>query len=183
MANKTISIKSATDKELDELITRLRKEANAQQIIRDIKRMSTKNDPYQSYEERENSMSVSTEEPIESLYHFGIPGMKWGVRRSRTKGTISTKKPKPDTRSEDYKRSKKIRKKKLSQMSNTELKEINNRLQLEKQYKELTKRKPLPGKKLVGSILAESSKELAKDYTKKYMSKGLETLIREMNDK
>ncbi len=97
MADKTKSIKTATDKELDELLVRLRKESEVQNLIGDLKRKSTVNSPFTngvSYDRPE----VSTEAPIESLYHkaddvfahFGISGMKWGVRNSEEKGAQKT---------------------------------------------------------------------------------------------
>lgn len=98
MADKTKSIKSATDRELDELLIRLRKENEVQNLIGDLKRKSTPNSPFGNsvpYDRPE----VSTEVPIESLYHkadetlahFGILGMKWGVRRKAgPDGTVSS---------------------------------------------------------------------------------------------
>lgn len=64
------------------------------------------------------------------LYHYGVLGMKWGVRRS--------KKSKSDVDS-SYKKA--HTKKKVKYMSDNELKEINNRLNLEKNYRDLTKKK------------------------------------------
>ena len=31
------------------------------------------------------------------LYHYGVKGMKWGVRKDRKKGTISRARPRPDS--------------------------------------------------------------------------------------
>ena len=58
---------------------------------------------------------------LEELYHHGILGMRWGF----------SKKKYP---SKDYRRVKSLRKKKISQMSNNELNEINKRLDLESRY-------------------------------------------------
>jgi hypothetical protein len=92
MADKTVSIKSATDRQLDELIVRLRKENDAQNLIFELKRKSTKRDPLNpnAYNYSYEFPEVSTEMPVEDLYHdsvedtlahFGILGQKWGIRR------------------------------------------------------------------------------------------------------
>lgn len=90
MADKTKTIKTATDKELDELLIRLRKENEVQNLVGDLKRKSAPRNPLgDSYSYSYDRPEVSTEAPIESLYHkadetlahFGILGMKWGVRR------------------------------------------------------------------------------------------------------
>jgi len=93
MADKTVSIKSATDRQLDELIIRLRKENELQNLILDLKRKSIKRDPLNpnAHNYLYEFPEISTEEPIENLYHddivgrtlahYGILGMKWGVRR------------------------------------------------------------------------------------------------------
>lgn len=79
-------------------------------------------------------------ENYNELYHHGVKGMRWGVRR---------KKPRV---SEDAARAQRIRKKSLSEMSNQELKDLNNRLNLERQYKDLTKKKS-KGQKAVGAFI------------------------------
>lgn len=101
MADKTKTIKNATDVELDELMIRLRKENEVQNLIADLKRKSTLM-PLESFT---NSMGnsitydhpqISAEEPIESLYHktddilahFGILGMHWGHRKPETVGEV-----------------------------------------------------------------------------------------------
>lgn len=60
------------------------------------------------------------------IQHYGVKGMKWGVRRDRrTRG------------SEDHRTAKKLKKKRLSEMSNTELNTLNKRMRLENEYRSL----------------------------------------------
>lgn len=80
------------------------------------------------------------------LYHHGIKGMKWGVRHKRdhTSGGFSIFKKRATTNpeepeepdSEDYTQAHSG--KSMRSMSNDELRAVNNRLQMEQQYKNLT---------------------------------------------
>lgn len=72
------------------------------------------------------------------LEHYGIPGMRWGKRKGSSGSTFTRAKAKasvPD--SEDHVKARELKSKKLSTMSNNELKALNSRLQLEKTYSEL----------------------------------------------
>ena len=69
-----------------------------------------------------------------TLYHHGIAGMKWGVRRYQKKDGART--------TEGKKRAKE----KTSPMSDDDLKSKVNRLNLEKQYKDLKKETSKPSK-------------------------------------
>lgn len=92
----------------------------------------------------------------DELYHYGVLGMKWGRRKSRSrigKPTLRTRKPKIDKRSEDSKNVAQIRKKKVNQMTNQELKEVNKRLELETKYNELANKK-ITGQRAVSAIIA-----------------------------
>lgn len=94
------------------------------------------------------------------LAHYGILGMKWGVRRPVgpdgrvLRGSAARK----------YKKEQKVTakyEKKVSSLSDKELRERINRLNMEKQYETLTKGDTNPGEKYVKEILANSGKTLA----------------------
>ena len=89
------------------------------------------------------------------LYHFGVKGMKWGVRRYQNKDGTLTKAgrkkmakldkeyskltgQKRNTESSNT-RSPLTKKKKLSEMTDDEIREQINRITLEKQYTNLLK--------------------------------------------
>lgn len=82
------------------------------------------------------------------LYHFGIKGMKWGVRRYQNKDGTLTSKGKSRYASgnknqnahkmhDDY--AKRHSKKRISEMSDAELRDRINRMQMEQQYSQLNK--------------------------------------------
>lgn len=73
------------------------------------------------------------------LYHHGIKGQKWGVRRYRNKdGSLTPAgKKRYNDMSEDARTASEIRQKKVSQMSNAELKKLNERTRLEQEYARL----------------------------------------------
>ena len=108
---------------------------------------------------------------MNELKHYGVLGMKWGRRKSTSSTT-------PTNPSKDHVRKTQLKKKKISEMTNDELKEITNRLQLEKQYKDLTRRDVTPGKKFVMDVLATTAKTTATAYATKYAAKGVESLIK-----
>ncbi len=68
---------------------------------------------------------MNQEEIDEILAHAGVKGMKWGKRKSRT------------TVSKDYSRTKNLKRNKAKSLTDKELKTVINRMQLEKQYKDL----------------------------------------------
>lgn len=64
----------------------------------------------------------------DELYHHGVLGMKWGRRKSRISKSTSKN-------SNDYNIYKELKRKKTKRLSNSELKKVNERDNLERQYK------------------------------------------------
>lgn len=106
-----------------------------------------------------------------TLIHWGIPGMKWGVRRKNRGGGNSRQ-------SDDHKTVAGLRRKKVSEMSNDELKKLTARLQLEKQLKDLSAFDAGPGRKFITEIMGNVGKQLASKYIATAVEKGLPELIK-----
>ena len=90
------------------------------------------------------------------LYHYGVLGMKWGVRKSRGGGVSKTGrrgrliKERPPAH-EDYKKA--HNKKTVREMSDAELRSRINRLDMERRYQELNPSAKNRGRKYVNSII------------------------------
>lgn len=110
-----------------------------------------------------------------SLTHYGIRGMKWGVRRFQpySKGETSKGKFIGKRRVSGNQDINPVKK-----MSDTELRSRINRLQMEKQYSQLTKKEKSSGQKIVTEIITNSAKQMATSYVIKYGQKGVENMIK-----
>lgn len=102
------------------------------------------------------------------LMHHGVLGMKWGVRKAKKSSKTQTPK-----------------RKSIADMSDEELRNTINRLELEKRYTALSPKHVSKGKQFVTNFMDkalipainEASKNLARDYLTKVGKKklGLDT--------
>lgn len=72
---------------------------------------------------------------MNTISHSGVKGMKWGVRKAVSSVKGSTSKKLGPAKSEDSERARALLKKKLSELSNHELSQLNTRQSLERTYK------------------------------------------------
>lgn len=113
------------------------------------------------------------------LYHYGVLGMKWGVRRDRTKLLGRKKKGKGTDDSDSQKQS-------ISKMTDDELSSRISRLKMEKNYRELTatksQKRAEKGKKFVEDVLTNSAKNIATQTVTYLMGKGINKALGKMFD-
>lgn len=88
---------------------------------------------------------------MNALKHHGIMGMRWGVRRGRRV-------------SERHGLGKPSRPKSPKELSNEQLKNAINRIELEKRYSQLTAKEKGFGRKFVEEILTNSARTVATAY-------------------
>lgn len=88
------------------------------------------------------------------LQHWGIPGMKWGVRRYQNKDGSLTPAGRKRQMSQDAKEASILKKKKVSEMSNAELRKLNERRNLERNYRQLNPNTVAKGVAVVGATAA-----------------------------
>lgn len=144
-------------------------------------------------------MSLQQSDAVDDfLEHYGVKGMKWGVRRKTSsisklkegdrvklkdgsRGTMREVKPggTPPPNSRPLKKSDKPKKLKGPELlSDAELRQRINRLQMEKQYKDLTAADKSRGKKVVEYIGKEAlgiGRDLARESVKTAVKSQLET--------
>lgn len=97
---------------------------------------------------------------MNELYHYGIKGMKWGIRRYQNKdGTLTAagkKREREKTKgwSKEAKEARRIKRKSVNQMTNKELQTLNRRMELESNYHRLNPSAAKRGLAYVGAVAA-----------------------------
>lgn len=82
----------------------------------------------------------------EVISHYGVVGMKWGVRRNKTKSRSSS----------DYKTNAALKKKSARELSNKELQSVIERVRLEQQFNKAKAGPAKRGRAAVLKVLATS---------------------------
>jgi|SRR5690606_1596657 len=102
----------------------------------------------------------------DTLIHFGIKGMKWGVRRKRgTDGRVKGSSGPPRGKNA------------ISKMSDSELRQHINRLQLERQYSQLNPTRVDSGRRAVSKWATNMSMQIVNQQVSKYANRGIDTAI------
>jgi len=96
---------------------------------------------------------------MNSFQHVGVLGMRWGVRKRG-----------PD--SPDHTRTKEIKKKHLSELTNDDLTVAIKRMSLEKQYKDLSSAHLSSGQRIVSGILQRVGGQLINNFVKQKAGPG-----------
>jgi hypothetical protein len=121
------------------------------------------------------------------LEHWGIKGMKWGRRKARATGPGTGHRPKApikapikvQKRDDDHDAEKpKKSPTKPHEMDDVQLRNAINRIQMEKQYAQLTAREKSLGRKFAEDVLLGAGKQVATQYAAKYMGQGVEALLK-----
>ena len=126
----------------------------------------------------------------DELYHYGIKGMKWGVKRTAeqlghtvksVKSVYDSHKAKKRAKKEAAKAKKRSKITNPKKLTTEELNARIKRLQLEKDYNDLVKdtNRTRKGKNFVMDILESSGKNLFTQVTNHYGAKALNKVIGE----
>lgn len=121
------------------------------------------------------------------LFHYGIKGMKWGVRRTEAQlARARGQKPSSESASKNTQMNAKTKssspaRKKVSEMSDDELNRAVRRLQLEQQYRNLNPEKVSAGKKfadkVVKDVVVPAVTEVARNTLKNALTSAVESAI------
>lgn len=184
--DKSKSISQLDSKELYRMLSRLRDERDLQRVIRELKVSAGERDTY------DKPLVIDASTPIKDLYHsddefahFGIKGQKWGLRRFQNEDgtrTAAGKKRYPDPpNSEKSTENRPKKAKKLSDLSNEDLKKMNERLQLEETFKKLTSAQMDKSKSWVKESISKAAEQAVTDFTKGVFLGSAKLMVQKMS--
>ena len=121
------------------------------------------------------------------LYHHGVIGMKWGVRKSRTNSGVTSKNKtnKINKINKTNKTNTQQTKRTVKDLSDAELREKITRLELEKKYRDLSKaesKQNSKGKAFVMDVLEKSGKNIATQLTTYAMGTAVNKMLKNVFD-
>ena len=93
----------------------------------------------------------------DALAHYGVRGMRWGIRKSRIKGA---------------KRWTSKKQAKIDGMSDDQLRRVNNRLRLEKEYRQLTQTRMERYRAKAGKVVEEAAANTLQNALQKNLKKA-----------
>lgn len=179
--DKSKSISQLDRKELWDMLSRARDELELQRIIKELKRNSGERDTF------EKPFKVDTTTPINQLYHYGIRGQKWGVRRfqnedgTRTAAGKRRERENDSDKSDDHVKSREAKAKGAKGLSNDELRKVNERLQLEETYKRLTAEKMVKSESWVKQSIRSAGQQALTDFSKGVFLGSAKLLVKEIS--
>lgn len=116
----------------------------------------------------------------EILEHTGVLGMRWGIRKSTVNSKSSVPKQNKKQLSLDAKK-KASDEKRGKNLTNDEIRDRVNRLELERKYTELNtqanKAQVSKGKAFVSSVLENSAKSIATQTTTYFMGQAVNSIV------
>lgn len=118
----------------------------------------------------------------DELYHWGVLGMKWGRRKGTTTSSSGGRSSRKSRMSQDAREASAIKKKKVSEMSNAELRKLNERQNLEKNYKSLNPSAISKGAKIAAATAATLGTIVALESNGKHVIASGKNIVKKANE-
>lgn len=126
--------------------------------------------------------SLKHSQDDEWLTHFGVKGMRWGVRRDGSSSSSSSSSHSSSDAERASRTASKIKSHGLSSVSNNDLQHLVSRLNLEQQHSKLNPAHVSAGHTFVSELAnvgGNVAKQTATAYAAKYAAKGIDHLIKQ----